>query len=100
MKQIIVVAAVSLVLLMTGCSKGATLRGTTSVAVKSALKSKNINYKGDVTCTGTAVPITCSSTATDGRPIAAQLADSGNSHCALVVKVAGQTIYQNSIACK
>jgi hypothetical protein len=69
--------------------------------VKSALKSKNINYKGDVTCSGNSLPINCTSTTTDGRPIAAQLADSGNSHCALVITVAGQQIYKNSVAaCK
>src|ERR1700730_17727159 len=87
-------AVVAVALMTSGCSKGSTLRGTTSVAVKSALKSKNINYKGDVTCTGDSLPISCTSVTTDGRPIAAQLADSGNSHCALVVTVAGQPIYK------
>lgn len=80
------------------CSSGAVSRGTTSLAVKSALKANGVNYKGDVTCVGSQLPITCTSTATDGRPISASLSKSGGD-CILVVTVGGAQISRSKAAC-
>jgi hypothetical protein len=80
------------------CSSGAALRGPTSVAVKAALKDNNINYRGDVTCRGNQLPITCTSTATDGRPISATLSRSGGD-CVLVVTVGDTQISRDKVDC-
>ncbi|MBO0728891.1 MAG: hypothetical protein J2P57_06500 [Acidimicrobiaceae bacterium] len=80
------------------CSSGSALRGPTSVAVKAALKANNINYRGDVTCRGSRLPISCTSTATDGRTIAATLSRA-KGDCVLVVTVGSTQISRNKVAC-
>jgi hypothetical protein len=81
-----------IVMVTSGCTKGQGLRGTTSVAVKAALSDNHVKYKGDITCTGDSLPITCTSTSTDGRPISGTLSTSDGSGCVLVVAVGGQQI--------
>ena len=101
---VVVVAAVIALAVsgLTGCSKGETLRGTTSLAVKAALKDNKVDYKGSITCTGNDLPITCTGTSTDGRPISGTLANaSGSDSCALVVTVGGKEIARETGAkCK
>lgn len=97
MKSILASAFVGTIVLAS-CSSGAAIRGTTSLAVKSALKAHNVDYRGDVTCTGSQLPVTCTSTATDGRPIEATLSQSGGD-CVLVVTVGGAQISSNKAAC-
>ena len=87
-----------LALALGACTSGAAVRGTTSVAVKSALKANNVDYRGDVTCRGTELPVTCTSTATDGRPIVATLTKS-DGDCVLAVTVGGSQISRNKAAC-
>lgn len=100
---VVVVAVVGLAVSgLSGCSKGQTLRVTTSLAVKAALKDNKVDYKGDITCTGSNLPINCSGTATDGRLISGVLANkAGSNACSLVIKVADQQIASESGAkCK
>jgi hypothetical protein len=90
-------AAAGLVLLTpAACTRGQGLRGTTSLAVKAALSDNHLKYKGDITCTGNNLPITCIGTTTDGKPIAATLAPGSDSGCVLVVTVGGQQIARES----
>lgn len=103
MKSLLPITALSacvcvLALALGACTSGAAVRGTTAVAVKSSLKANNVDYRGDVTCRGSQLPITCTSTATDGRPIVATLTKS-DGDCVLAVTVGGSQISRNKAAC-
>ena len=99
-RAVLVVTAV-IGLALPGCTKGQTLRGTTSVAVKGELADKHVDYKGSITCSGSDIPISCTGTTTDGRPIAATLASNSSNSCVLTVNVAGKEIVrQTGAKCK
>jgi hypothetical protein len=102
-RTVVVVAAVFALTLsgLSGCSKGQTLRGTTSLAVKAALKDNKVDYKGSITCAGNDLPINCTGTASDGSPIAGSLSNSSGNSCVLVVNVASKQIAKETGAkCK
>ena len=84
---------------LSGRSKGQTLRGTASLAVKAALKDKKIDYKDPLTCTGDHLPISCTGITPDGRSIAGTLTSFGN-NCMVVVTVTNQQIARQSARCK
>jgi hypothetical protein len=99
-RSVLAVVAIAVVA-VSGCTKGQTLRGTSSVAVKAALADNHVNYQGSITCTGNDLPISCTGTSTDGRPIAGTLSTNSGSSCVLVVTVAGKEIAHDSGArCK
>jgi hypothetical protein len=83
---------------LAACSSGAVTRGLTSVAVKGALKDNDVNYTGEIICRGSQLPVTCTSTATDGRPISATLSRSGGD-CVLTVTVGGTQISRKKADC-
>jgi hypothetical protein len=98
MMVVVVVAVIGLAL--SGCSKGQSLRVTTSLAVKAALADNHVDYKGSVTCTGNSLPINCAGTTTTGQPIAGNLSTNSSNSCVLVVNVAAKQIARESAKCK
>ena len=99
-KRVVVVAAV-IGLAFSGCSKGQSLRGTTSLAVKAALADNHVNYKGSITCTGSSLPINCTGTTTAGQPIAGNLSTNSSNSCVLAVNVGSKQIARETGAkCK
>jgi hypothetical protein len=97
--MIVAVAAV-IGLGLSGCSKGQSLRGTTSLAVKAALADNHVDYKGSITCTGSSLPINCTGTTTTGQPIAGNLSTNSGNSCVLAVNVAAKQIARESAKCK
>jgi hypothetical protein len=85
-------AVTGLIMVAAACTRGQSLRGTTSLAVKAALAEHNIKYKGNISCTGNNLPINCTGTTVDGKPISGILAPGSGSGCVITVTVGGQQI--------